>query len=470
MESTSASLQPGIEAAKQAGAERVASAREALARTTPGSAEVASRIAKPGMAQVAKSALKGILPQLTGAGVAYELFQNPELKAQREAALQSGLKKVGASKDNVYGLPVEPSSATAAPVEATLAEKAFPVGTPLPGGGTAGDKEPAIDMSRPTINTKVEAPVEKPKPAVSTEPQAPSFRKEEIEGFAKDRGQAVSKGQGGNFRYVQGPNGQIVKQNTDTGEAVPMSVQGLTGNIIKEGEEGPLAREVRERKETAATAREEAFRNALLQMAQSQGDGSFTGMGQAKRDRRMAQFLLGQLNAQQQAGAQNALEREKMGITERNTQATLEQNRLAKAAEQEYKNKRLEQEERKISASESAAENKPMRETYKGQTFQGTKESIEQQKADYDREIQAKSWDKANPKPSGVLATNSDTVKHYQARAKALGYNPDIGKAAIQASSIAALLGKVTPEQAEELSAEFQRKYGVPYSEFIMEE
>lgn len=248
--------------------------------------------------------------------------------------------------------------------ETETTEKTLPAGAPPKNGATVGDKEPAVDMSRLAINTKVEAPVEKPKPAVSTEPQAPSFTKEEIEGFAKDRGQAVSKGQGGNFRYVQGPNGQIVKQNTDTGETVPMSVQGLTGNIIKEGEEGPLAREARMRREAAASAKEEAFRNALLQMAQSQGDGSFTGMGQAKRDRKMAQFLLGQLDTSRQKAAENALEREKMAMTERNTAATQEQNRLAKAADQALKQKQIDVAQEGNEIRRQALEGKSAKRTY----------------------------------------------------------------------------------------------------------
>lgn len=200
--------------------------------------------------------------------------------------------------------------------------------------------------------------------AVSTEPKAPSFTGEQVEGFAQDKGQAVSRGESGNFRYVQGPNGQIVKQNTDSGEVVPMSVQGITGNILKPGEESPLAREARTRKESAATAREEAFRNALLQMAQSQGDGSFTGMGQAKRDRKMAQQLLSQLDARQQAAAQNALEREKMDITARNTEAAREQNQLAREQDLALKKEGLDLKREDTETRKKLLEGKAEKRTY----------------------------------------------------------------------------------------------------------
>lgn len=402
----------------------------------------------------------------------------------QEAALQfmrdptMALKALGAATGGKTALESEvfngASSAGTAPTASEKpSEQAPALASVLPGGVV----EQAVPVA---AEQKKEAPTQfgtsRVTEAAMEQSATPRYTAAQIDEFAKPKAgqsglqQAVSKGQGGNFRYVQGPNGEIVKQNLDTSEVVPMSVQGITGNVLKPGEESPLAREVRQRKEAAATAREEAFRNALLQMAQSQGDGSFTGMGQAKRDRKMAQQLLSQLDARQQAAAQNALEREKMATTERNTEATREQNQLAKAADQALKQKQIDVAQEGNDLRKQALENKPIRETYKGQTFQGTKASIEQQKADFDKELQAKSWDKANPKPSGLLTTNSDMLKHYQARAKALGYNPDINKASSRATAIANLLGKVSPEQADELSTEFQREYGVPYNEFIMEE
>lgn len=249
------------------------------------------------------------------------------------------------------------------------AEKAFPVGTSLPGGGTAGDKEPEIDMPKPTINAKVEAPVEKPKPEpVVMSLDKPQYSREEINAFAQPKAgqsglqQAVSRGSGGNFRYVQSDKGELIKQNLDTGE---LKLIGMAPSKEQQAEaEARRDKFVSEYNARKASEKEEAFRNALLQMAQSQGDGSFTGMGQAKRDRKMAQFLLGQLNAQQQAGAQNALEREKMGITERNTAATLEQNRLAKAADQALKQKQIDVAQEGNEIRRQALEGKSAKRTY----------------------------------------------------------------------------------------------------------
>lgn len=240
--------------------------------------------------------------------------------------------------------------------------------------------------------------------AVSTEPKAPSFTREQVEGMA-EKGQAISRGAGGNFRYVQGPNGQVVKQNTDTGEVVPMSVQGITGNVLKPGEESPLAREARTRKETA-------FRDALVRQAFQPIDANtnVADVGTIKRNRLAAQQLLEQLDRSQQAGAQLGLEEKKLASTERATAATQEQNRLAKEAEQQYKKERLGLDERKTIAAEEAARNKPTRETYKGATLQGTPESIAQQKADIDRDAFSKSWSKENPQ--GMMESD----KLYKAR------------------------------------------------------
>lgn len=334
-------------------------------------------------AEAVKDRTKYVAGELGKYGEAFSDKASEYASAGKQAAAETlGTLKQGVQKGGARGL-MRAAAGEGTKAIGTLGGYVLPTAKDVgefvqsvPSVTLGGEDQPVVAKAAPAVAeksitqtekapvTQPAATVEQPKPAVSTEPQAPSFTKEEIEGFAQDKGQAVSKGEGGNFRYVQGPNGQIVKQNTDTGEAVPMSVQGVTRNIIKEGEEGPLAREVRERKEAAATAKEEAFRNALLQMAQSQGDGSFTGMGQAKRDRRMAQFLLGQMDTNRQKAAENALEREKMAATERSTEATREQNRLAKAADQALKQKQIDVAQEGNEIRRQALEGKSAKRTY----------------------------------------------------------------------------------------------------------
>ena len=245
-----------------------------------------------------------------------------------------------------------------------------------------------VDQAAPAVQAAQPAQFETtrtPSSAVSTEPKAPDISKEEIEKTAQERGQAVSRGSGRNFRYVQGSNGSVVKQNTDTGEVVPMSVQGITSNILKPGEESPLAREAKERKANA-------FREALMRQAFQPINGStdIADIGNIKRNRKVAQQLLAQLDSGQ-------MEEKRLAATERATTATQEQNRLAREQQAQYKQEKLGLDERKTLAAEKAAGSKATKESYKDKTFQGTPESISQQKQDYDRDLFQKSWAKENP-------------------------------------------------------------------------
>lgn len=346
--------------------------------------------------------------------------------------------------------PEQPAKPAAQPM--TTQADNLAVGAQLQGGGTVGNQEPAIDFSQ------------NPKTVPLKQGETEMQRANQIEKTAQEKGQAVSRGEGGNFRYVQGPNGQIIKQNTDTKEVVPMSVQGITGNILKPGEESPLAREARTRKETA-------FRDALVRQAFQPIDANtnVADVGTIKRNREVAQQLLSQLDAKQAAEGQLGMEEKKLASTERATAATQEQNRLYKEADAKYKQEKLGLEERKTQAAEEAAKSKPRTVVYKGEKLQGTPEDIEIGKQQLDAKI-AGQWDKKNPKPSGILTTNDDVIKHYEKRAKELGYDSDVSTAANLAQRIQGNLQAMSPEDREEVNRQFQSKYGVPYSEFIVSE
>lgn len=416
----------------------------------------------------------------TATGLAGSIIQSPAIAAQTNEALRRrGLKGIipqqggeemlttqfgrwlgGKAYDVMNPAAEQKPSPEAAPATPTAGQ---PLTTPATfiAGGAVDQAAPVAQKAQPKQFETSRVP--EVQTAVSTEPKAPSFTREQVEGMA-EKGQAVSRGAGGNFRYVQGPNGQVVKQNTDSGEVVPMSVQGITGNVLKPGEESPLAREARTRKETA-------FRDALMRQAFQPIDANtnVADVGTIKRNRLAAQQLLEQLDRSQQAGAQLGLEEKKLASTERATEATQEQNRLAKEADQRYKQERLGLEERKTKAAEDAAKNKPRTVIYKGEKLQGTPEDIEIGKQQLDAKI-AGQWDKKNPKPSGLLATNDDVIKHYEKRAKELGYDPDITSAANLAQRIQGTLKSMSPEDRDEVNRQFQSKYGVPYSEFIVSE
>lgn len=357
----------------------------------------------------------------------------------------------------------QPGASESTPAKLATPSTGQPLSTPATfiAGGAVDQAAPGAQKAQPKQFETTRVP--ESQTAVSTEPKAPSFTREQVEGMA-EKGQAVSRGSGGNFRYVQGPDGKIVKQNTDSGEVVPMSVQGITGNILKPGEESPLAREARTRKETA-------FRDALMRQAFQPIDANtnVADVGTIKRNREVAQQLLKQMDFNQNAQASLGLEEKKLASTERATAATQEQNRLVKEADQRYKQERLGQEERKIKAAEEAAKSKPRTVIYKGEKLQGTPEDIDLGKQQLDTKI-AGQWDKKNPKPSGLLATNDDVIKHYEKRAKELGYDPDVTSAANLAQRIQGTLQSMSPEDRDEVNRQFQSKYGVPYSEFIVSE
>jgi hypothetical protein len=178
---------------------------------------------------------------------------------------------------------------------------------------------------------------------------------------------------------------------------------------------------------------------------------------------------LEQLDRGKQADAALGLEEKKLASTERATAATQEQNRMAKEADQRYKQERLGLEERRTKAAEEAAKSKPRTAVYKGQKIQGSPEELEYEKRQIDTK-QASQWDKNNPKPSGILTTNDDVIKHYEKRAKDLGYDPDVATAANLAKRIQGTLQSMSPEDREEVNRQFQGQYGVPYSEFIVSE
>ncbi len=473
---TSPDIKAGVEAAKTAGAKRVAAARSVAESATP--VGMAEKIVKPGVVQSAKNVMKGILPQVTGAQLAYELFENPALKSQREAALSRGMAKIGATPENVYGLPVKTSGVQEEKLPSLFQEpktvSAKTEAAILPGG--------AVDQAAPSAKKEQPRAFETtrvPGPAVSTEPVAPSYTPEQIEEFAQPKAgqagmqQAVSKGKGGNFRYVQGPDGKIVKQNTDSGEVVPM-YQGVTGNVLAPGEESPMAKMVRDSRAAKAAAREAAFREALIRQAFQPIDGStnIADVGTIKRNRLMAQQLLAQMDRGKQADAALGLEEKKLASTERATAATQEQNRLAKEADQRIRDRQAAATEKQADIAERAEERKakaPRTAIYKGQKIQGSPEELEYEKRQIDAK-QSAQWDKKNPKPSGMLTTNDDVIKHYEKRAKALGYDPDVATAANLAKRIQGTLQSMSPEDREEVNRQFQGQYGVPYSEFIASE
>lgn len=417
-----ARMQKSMADVKAAGAERVAAAKQTAQTATPAATTVVDTTIPKYASEAARSGAMSL-----STGLAGSIIQSPEIAQQTNEALRRrGLKGIipqqggeemlttqfgrwiGGKAYDVMNPSADQPAATepaATAQQSTSPEQPAKPTTILPGG--------AINQAAPAAKTTQPMQFEttrKPEPAVSTEPKAPQISKEETEKTAQERGQAVSKGKGGNFRYVQGPNGSIVKQNIDSGEVVPMSVQGITGNILKPGEESPLAREVKDRKAAQAEAKEAAFRDALLRMAQDQGDGTFTGMGQAKRNRKLATQLLTQMDSRNQAAAQLGMEEKKLASSERATTATREQNRLAREQQAQYQQERLGLEERKTIAAEEAARSKPTRETYKGATLQGTPESIAQQKADIDRDAFSKSWSKENPQ--GMMESD----KLYKAR------------------------------------------------------
>jgi hypothetical protein len=481
-----ARMQKSISDVKAAGAERVAAAKQTAQTATPAATTVVDTTIPKYASEAARSGAMSL-----STGLAGSIIQSPEIAQQTNEALRrKGLKGIipqqggeemlttqfgrwlGGKAYDIMNPSAEQPKATepaataqqpvtpeqpAKPAPLSTQDTNLAAGAQLPGGGTVGTQEPVIDFSQ--------RPATIPLKQGQTEMQ----RGTEIEKTAQERGQAVSKGKGGNFRYVQGPNGTVVKQNIDTGEVVPMGVQGITGNVLKPGEESPLAREVKERKAAQAEAKEAAFRDTLLRMAQDQGDGTFTGMGQAKRNRKLATQLLTQMDSRNQAAAQLGMEEKKLASSERATAATQEQNRLAREQQAQYQQERLGLDERKTIAAEEAARNKPRVVTYKGEVLRGTPEDIEIGKRQTDEKLAAQ-WDKTNPKPSSMLTTNDDVVKYFEKRAKALGFDPNISQAASLAQQIKSLQGKLTPEDSEVVTKEFQSKYGVPYSEFIASE
>jgi hypothetical protein len=424
MSADEAVLQKSMGDAKAAGAERVAAAKQAVQSAAPSATTVVDTTAPKYASEAARANAMGLATSLAGS-----VIQSPKIAQQTNDALRrQGLKGIVPQQDGgempvtqfgrwlggkVYDIthpspeqakketvqqPTAEEQNTATPEPMSMQSTNFATGTQLPGGGTVGAQEPVIDFSH------------KPATVPLKQGQTEMQRAEEIEKTAQEKGQAVSKGSGGNFRYVQGPNGSVVKQNTDTGEVVPMSVQGITGNILKPGEQSPLAKEVETRKAARAAEKEEAFRNQLIAMAQDQGDGTFTGMGEAKRNRQFAMQLLDQMDKSKQAAAQLGMEGKKLDATERATEATREQNALYKQQEADDRKTQLGLTERRTVAAEKAAAGKAVKETYKDKTFQGTPDSIAQQKQDYDRELFQKSWAKDNPK--GMM----EDAKVYKAR------------------------------------------------------
>lgn len=316
-------------------------------------------------------------------------------------------------------------------------------GAQLPGGGTVGTQEPVIDFSQ--------RPATVPLKQGQTEMQ----RGTEIEKTAQERGQAVSKGAGGNFRYVQGPNGTVVKQNIDTGEVVPMSVQGITSNVLKPGEESPLAREVKERKAAQAEAKEAAFRDALLRMAQDQGDGTFTGMGQAKRNRKLATQLLAQMDNRNQAAAQLGMEEKKLASTERATAATQEQNRLYREQQAADKKTELGLKERQVIAAEEAAKNKTRKEMFGEHKLEGSPQAIAAQKIGYGKQDYVASRFKAL----------KDDYGPEEAKAKAGEEYGNILNAYVTAFKKAQSAGNA--DDMKSLSAELRGKIGVTPEDYL---
>ena len=138
---------------------------------------------------------------------ALQFMRDPTL-AMKALQTAAGPKPSAASK-----------AATVAPQPAP-AETGKPLTTPATyiAGGVVDQAAPAARKPQPKQFETTRVP--ESQTAVSTEPKAPSFTGEQVEGFAQDKGQAVSRGEGGNFRYVQGPNGQVVKQNTDSGASM----------------------------------------------------------------------------------------------------------------------------------------------------------------------------------------------------------------------------------------------------------
>lgn len=228
----------------------------------------------------------------------------------------------------------------------------------IPGG--AVDQAAPVQKAQPTQFETTRVPE-----AATAQPGTPQYTAAQIDEFAQPKGsaaglqQGVSRGDGGNFRYVQGPNGQVVKQNTDSGEVVPMSVQGITGNISTPGEESPLAREARTRRETA-------FRDALMRQAFQPIDANtnVADVGTIKRNRLAAQQLLEQMDKSQQAGAQLGMEEKKLASSERSTAATQEQNRLAKEADQRIRDRQAAATEKQADIAAQAEERKASEKTY----------------------------------------------------------------------------------------------------------
>ena len=374
-------LRESFSKAKQAGTERVAAARAASESATP--MGMAEKVAKPGIVQSGKAALSGILSQAVPAQLAYELFQNPELKAQREAALQKGLSKINAPKDNTFGFPTEPSATTKKGTPSTA-----PVSkTPLPGGDVERAFPGGLPEKEKPEQRQFETSRVPPAQTISETAKAPEYTAEQVEEFSKGgTDQAVSKGKGGNFRYVIDVKGRPVKQNIDTGEIVPMA-GGITRNIIKPGEEGPMAKSARLRKEKE----QRAYHDALVQMATMPitGQTDIGDIAGIKARRKAALAMLGEEAANQRAAQQAGLEERQIGATERHALATEEANALERQRKIASDEAKAEREERRLGLYEQglkAKANAPRTETFGKYTLKGTPKDIAAQKMQLSRQ------------------------------------------------------------------------------------
>ena len=159
---------------------------------------------------------------------------------------------------------------------------------------------------------------------------------------------------------------------------------GITRNIVKPGEEGPMAKSARLRKEKE----QRAYHDALVQMATRPitGQTNIGDIAGIKAQRRSALAMLGEEAANQRAAQQAGLEERKIGATERHALATEEANKLAAQQRADYQRGMLKTaEERNRIAAETKA-NAPRTETFGKYTLKGTPKDIAAQKIQLSRQ------------------------------------------------------------------------------------
>ena len=403
-----------------------------------------------------------------GKKIAGESFGNIKqgLRTGGALGLRKAIAKEGIKAASALGRTVLPTAEDVSEFTQALSDiKSTPSATPI-AATSAAPVSKTTPINKPAT-TKVETPTmlaEAGKtaiPAISETAKAPEYTAEQVEEFSKGgTDQAVSKGKGGNFRYVIDVKGQPVKQNLDTGEIVPMA-GGITRNIIKPGEEGPIAKSVREKKERA-------YHDALVQMATMPitGQTDIGDIAGIKARRKAALAMLGEEAANQRAAQQAGLEERKIGATERHALATEEANKLSAQQRADYQRGMLKTaEERNRIAAETKA-NAPRKITYKGKTIEGTPDAIELEKTNIDKKLIA-SYDNENPMPTSWYSSDEDVNDWFTKRNEKLGFDTNIGQARLDAKAVSDYWDKMTPEDKAQAQTEFQRQYGIPYTSLI---